>query len=222
MKIRFVFLGLVILFIVLTVNSCKEDDRITLNKTSLFLENGDPQAGTTNGDTVTLIAVNPYSNKKVIWKSSNPNIVTVTSDGLVTAISKGRATIIASVQNKKQTATCSVTVADYREKWVGDWDFIITEYAVNGGLPRWDTIYYSGKIIIANAFNLLSIYYSENPFIAAVIKSGTIFHDYNYNSLSGVSASPCGYIWNDSISLRFRSGSHLSLWTQDIAGVKKK
>ena len=211
MKIRFVFLGLVILFIVLTVNSCKEDDRITLNKTSLFLENG----GAYTEDTVTLIAITSYSNKKVIWKSSNPNIVTVTPDGLVTAISKGEAIITASVQNRKQTATCSVTVADYREKWVGNWDLTVKESEGNGGVIRRDTIYYLGKIILGSVYNELIINYKEHTSMTVkVSKSGRIFN-----------SDAEGFLGNIIFHLRFfrSSGMHgINTWSLDIDGLKEE
>ena len=45
--------------------------------------------------------------KKVEWKSSNPKVASVSSDGFVTAISKGTANITAS--SKKASATCKIT-----------------------------------------------------------------------------------------------------------------
>ena len=47
--------------------------------------------------------------KKVEWKSSNPKVASVSSDGFVTAISKGTANITAS--SKKASATCKITVS---------------------------------------------------------------------------------------------------------------
>ena len=66
-------------------------------------------------DTKTLSATvspdNAY-NKTVIWSSSNPSVVTVSSNGTLKAISAGSATVYASVKNPDATitASCNVTV----------------------------------------------------------------------------------------------------------------
>jgi len=88
---------------------------VTLNKTELMLA---------PGDTVTLIAtVEPDSatNKTVTWTSSKTSVATVNSNGLVTAIGKGDATITVITKDGKKTATCLITVGDYRAKWVGEY-----------------------------------------------------------------------------------------------------
>ena len=74
---------------------------VTLNKTSTSLK---------VGETLTLTAkVNPSNatDKTVNWSTSDASVVTV-SDGVVTAIKLGSATITAKAGDK--TATCSVTV----------------------------------------------------------------------------------------------------------------
>ncbi len=76
---------------------------ITLNKDTLDM---------TVGDTETLIAtVTPdnATDKTVTWSSANSSIASVSEDGLVTAISAGTTTVIASSSNGKQ-AVCLVTV----------------------------------------------------------------------------------------------------------------
>jgi uncharacterized protein YjdB len=59
--------------------------------------------------------VSPSSagNKTVTWKSNTESVATVSSDGLVTAISVGKATITATTEDGGFTATCSVTVNPY-------------------------------------------------------------------------------------------------------------
>ena len=82
------------------------------------------------GYTTTLTAnVQPdnATNKTVTWKSSNTDIATVTENGFVTAIADGKTTITATSQDGGKTATCIVNV-DYRNKWVGDWDFTTIDY----------------------------------------------------------------------------------------------
>ena len=65
------------------------------------------------GRTATLTAtLNPTENdddKKVTWSSSNENIATVDTQGRVTAIERGEATIKVTTSNEK-IATCKVTV----------------------------------------------------------------------------------------------------------------
>lgn len=58
----------------------------------------------------------------LIWKSSNMKIVTVTSDGTVTAIKPGEATITVTTIDGHYTATCTVTVPAL-PNWdiSGDW-----------------------------------------------------------------------------------------------------
>jgi len=218
MRSKFVFLGIVILFIAVAV-SCHKEDAITLNKTSLSLENGRHYASSETGDTVTLIATTSYSNKKIIWKSSNPNVATITADGLVRAISKGKATITASVQNRKQAATCSVTVADYRERWVGDWDFVVREdELVLDGVMKKDTSYYLGKITLGNASNDLNIQYTEyKSMTVTVLKGGLIFNS-THESPSGKFDGSNGMHLN--VVSKTMSGSRY--WSLDIEGVKKE
>ncbi len=50
------------------------------------------------------------TNQKITWVSNNTNIATVNSTGLVTGVSKGTATIIATTEDGGHAATCTVTV----------------------------------------------------------------------------------------------------------------
>lgn len=209
MKSKFVFLGLVVLFIAVAV-SCHKEDAVTLNKTSLFLE---------SEDTAILIATPRNPDKKVIWKSSNPDVATVTADGIVTAISKGKATITASVQNRKQTATCFVTVVDYREKWVGDWDFVAREEKlVGGGVLKSDTTYYLGKITLGNASDDIHIQYTEQKSMTVkVLTWGLILYFY--------SEKPLGRFDGDNkmhLNVVSKTMSASEYWSLDIEGVKKE
>lgn len=76
---------------------------ISLNKTSLNLDAGK------NEKLVATVSPEDATDKKVTWESSNNSVVKVTSDGTVSAVSKGTATITAKTSNGK-TATCDVTV----------------------------------------------------------------------------------------------------------------
>ena len=74
---------------------------LTLNKTSISLESGKTYklAGT--------ISAIGNVNKTIIWTSSNSNVAKVASDGTVTAVNGGTATITAKTVNGK-VATCKV------------------------------------------------------------------------------------------------------------------
>jgi uncharacterized protein YjdB len=78
---------------------------VTLDRTSAEL---------TVGDELTLTAtVNPENatNKNVTWSSSNPSVATI-SNGKVTALKAGSATIIVSSVDGGKTATCEVMVTE--------------------------------------------------------------------------------------------------------------
>lgn len=78
---------------------------VTLNKHNISLSTGDSE---------TLIAVvcpDTASNKDVLWKSSDITVATVDSNGKVTAINKGSATITVTTADSSFTDTCSVSVA---------------------------------------------------------------------------------------------------------------
>ncbi len=77
---------------------------ISLNKSSLVL---------TAGHAETLTATVANGSGDVTWASSDINIATVSTNGEVTAVAKGSATITASYSGK--TANCAVTVKNVNE-----------------------------------------------------------------------------------------------------------
>ena len=77
---------------------------VSLNKTSLTL---------TEGDNYKLVAtVNPSNatNKNVTWKSSNPEVATVDSNGNIKALKPGTTTITVTTKDGEYSATCQITV----------------------------------------------------------------------------------------------------------------
>lgn len=56
-------------------------------------------------------AILPFdSTAKLVWKSSNPKVVSITSGGLITALGVGQATVTVSTVDGKTAAQCAVTV----------------------------------------------------------------------------------------------------------------
>lgn len=78
---------------------------VTLNNTSLSLYEGN-----TYQLTATVEPANA-ANKTVTWNSSNSGVATVASNGKVTAVSSGTATITVTTEDGNKTATCTVTVS---------------------------------------------------------------------------------------------------------------
>ena len=118
-------------------------ESVTLDKTQCTL---------TVGSDVTLVAtVNPANatDKSVTWTSSNTSIATV-SNGIVTAINEGTATITVETANGR-TATCTVTVEKPKSL-----DYLLSAdetYYIVSGIGTWT----SSKIEIPDTYNGLPV-----------------------------------------------------------------
>ena len=82
---------------------------ISLNKSSLSIKEGETYqlSATVRPSTATV--------KTVTWSSSNTSVASVDSNGMVTAVSAGTATITVWSSDGKKSATCTVTVAPLHE-----------------------------------------------------------------------------------------------------------
>ncbi|AGF54807.1 hypothetical protein HMT_43 [Clostridium phage HM T] len=76
---------------------------LNLDKSSLNLNTGDTQS---------LIATTTPAGMEVAWTSSDPSIATVDSNGNVTGVKEGQATITAKTVQGNLSATCIVTVIE--------------------------------------------------------------------------------------------------------------
>ena len=76
---------------------------VTLNKTSLSLQVGEKETLTAT------VKPDNAADKSVTWTSNNSSVATVSTSGVVNAISAGTATITAKTSNGK-SASCTVTV----------------------------------------------------------------------------------------------------------------
>lgn len=77
---------------------------IELNKNTLSLKEGESET------LEAIITPNNATNKKVTWVSNDENVAVVDSNGKVTAIQSGNATVVAVTENSAKTASCEVVV----------------------------------------------------------------------------------------------------------------
>ena len=134
---------------------------ITLNKTT---------AAINNGETLQLTAtVSPsnVSNSTVTWSSSNTSVATVNSDGLVTAKSRGNATITATTTDGTNlSASCSVTVTQLATGI----SLNRTSATINNG----ETLQLTASVSPSNVNNSAVTWSSSDTNIATVNNSGLV------------------------------------------------
>ena len=101
---------LCISFLCLLVLGCPEAIKL-ISVASVSIDKA--EASLKEGETLQLTAaVSPSdaSNKAVSWTSSDSSIASVSSSGLVTAVSAGNADITVTTEDGSKTAVCAVTV----------------------------------------------------------------------------------------------------------------
>ena len=107
-------------------------------------------------------------NKKVSWSSSNSNVATVDSNGLIVARGVGNATIVAKTINGL-TSTCKVSVADYSLKLKSI--NITTNYSrININSEKQLFVDFNP----ANASNKTVTWTSSDPNVVSVNQSGLV------------------------------------------------
>ena len=114
-------------------------------------------------------AVSPAdaTNKGIKWSSSDKNVATVDSNGNVTGIARGTATITATAaDNANKKSTCTVTVQQYVTG--------ITVTAANPTPLRLGTTQVSAAVSPDNANNKAYTWSSSNPGVATVSSTGTV------------------------------------------------
>ena len=132
----------------------------------------------TEGETVTLtatIAPANATNKNVSWSSSNTSVATV-SNGVVTALAPGTATITVTTEDGGKTATCSVTVKAKVYPVTG-----VTLDKTSAELVEGDKLTLKATILPENATNKNVTWTSSNPAVATVqngvvtaVKAGSV------------------------------------------------
>ena len=135
---------------------------VTLDKTSATL---------TEGDDLTLTAtVNPSNatNKTVTWSSCDKTVATV-SDGKVTALKPGSATITVTTEDGGKTATCRVTVKERIYPVTG-----VTLDRSSLELTEGDAAVLTATITPSNASNKNVIWSSSASSVASVDNAGKV------------------------------------------------
>lgn len=133
---------------------------VTLNTNSLsFVGKGTQQL------TGTVLPADA-ANKAITWSSSNPNVVTVDQNGLVTAVGIGTASItVTSVADNTKSASASVTVTDAEITAIG-----LTNQSMSVG----GTVTLVPNYMPDNLFNPSVTWSSDNQYIAVVDQSGLV------------------------------------------------
>lgn len=109
------------------------------------------------------------TNQNVTWTSDDTAVATVSSDGLVTAVQAGTATITVTTEEGGKTATCRVTVK-MKEIPVTDVSLDYEEATLSEG----DTLQLTATISPADATNQNVSWESSDTFVATVSDSGLI------------------------------------------------
>lgn len=105
-KVTVTYNGKTVQFSVYTSKKTTPVSSVSLNKTSLSLEAG------SSASLAATVSPSDATNKKVTWSSDNTAVATVSSDGKVTAVSAGKATVSVKTNDGSYTAKCSVTVTE--------------------------------------------------------------------------------------------------------------
>jgi len=155
--------GTLVLLLLLT-QSCKKDATVTdvtLNESSITLS---------EGDSFKLIAtVHPgnATNQNVSWQSSNEDVATVDNNGLVLAVSVGRATIIVVTEDGNKTANCAVEVVPIATTAV-----VLNKHADTLGGN--ETMTLTATVFPENATNKNVTWRSTNTSVATVNNNGLV------------------------------------------------
>jgi hypothetical protein len=123
-------------------------------------------------------------------------------------------------------SACKKDKEDFRDQWVGDWDFVIEKCTFNEKheIVKRDMVYYSGKISYGeagagdNKYRSLYIQYIENyDALLYVGYSNGVYEIYEYCGLG--SLCPRGQFEGDD-KVKFYDNNYTEF--RNIEGIKKK
>ena len=134
---------------------------VELNKSSLSLTLGLEER------LVATISPEDATNKNVTWKSSNSNVVTVDSNGNISAIKVGTATITVITEDGGKTASCTVTVTP----------IAVTSISLDQtslSMTEGETYTLAATVSPSNATDKTVTWSSSNSSVASVSSSGVV------------------------------------------------
>lgn len=172
----------------------KETSAITLDKTTLAIE---------RFDTATITATVEGTSDAVVWSSDNEAVATV-SDGVVTAVSAGVATITAKAG--EASATCAVTVTDsgyFPVLNTGKTELALTESATFTLTP---SVTFRGNDVTASF-----TYEVEDATVATVSEAGVITAVKEGTTTVTVKSSYVGYQLEESVTVKVMENSSITL-----------
>ena len=159
------------------------------------------------------------TNKNISWMSSNNNIATVNSSGLVTAKSKGQATIIATASNG-QLAKCTITVTNEKIQ-VSSLTLSSSQYTVKVN----EKVAITPIITPSNATNQRIKITSSNSNIASVQSDGSIkgikegIVQITAKTDNGKVASAFVIVKNKKASVNYLDGKTIKYWYDNTYGT---
>jgi uncharacterized protein YjdB len=136
---------------------------VSLNKTAAELI-----VGKTLQLTAT-ISPDDATNKNVIWESNNESVATVSSEGLITAVSEGSATITVKTEDGNFTATCMIIVTVPAIPVMG-----ISLNQTEAELDVREVLFLVATVLPSDATNKNLIWGSSNTSVAKVYAGGMV------------------------------------------------
>jgi uncharacterized protein YjdB len=136
---------------------------ITLNQNELALVPCD------TATLITIVQPDNASNKNVKWSSGNPEVATVSDNGLVTAIAEGETTITVTTDDGNKTAICKVTVMKVVIPVTG---IILNKNELT--FISGDTVTLLATVLPNNASNKNVTWLSDNSEVATVSDNGLV------------------------------------------------
>ncbi|RYY15304.1 MAG: T9SS type A sorting domain-containing protein, partial [Cytophagaceae bacterium] len=128
------------------------------------------------------VAPSNATNKNVAWSTSNANVATVNSSGLVTAVAAGSATITATTQDGGKTATSAITVTSSQAAGTISARKVSTAPTINGSLSEttWNLTQTVGKATIGTPNNTVTfgvMWDAANLYVGAKVLDANLFSD---------------------------------------------
>lgn len=128
------------------------------------------------------VAPSNATNKNVTWSTSNANVATVSSSGLVTAVAAGSATITATTQDGGKTATSAITVSSGQAAGTISARKTSTAPTINGSLSEatWNLAQTVGKTSIGTTNNTVTfgvMWDATNLYVGAKVLDANLFSD---------------------------------------------